>query len=130
MASIFSKIIAGDIPGEKILESDRLFAFLDIRPINPGHVLVVPKQETAYLFDLDEELLSEMLPFSKKISQAIEKATQCERVGVMVAGFEIPHAHLHLIPINGEGELSFDRAKPAKPEELKVMGEKIRSHLN
>jgi histidine triad (HIT) family protein len=129
MASIFSRIIKGEIPCEKILEDSRWFAFLDIRPINPGHTLVVPKLETDYLFDLDEENLAAGLPFAKRIAKALGRSVACKRVGMIVAGFEVPHAHLHLVPIQQEGELSFSRAKPAKPEDLKALGQKIRENL-
>lgn len=129
MASIFSRIIKGEIPCEKILEDDRLFAFLDIRPINPGHTLVVPKKETDYFFDVEDEILAATLPFAKRVARALRQSVQCKRVGVIVAGFEVPHAHLHLVPIQVEGELSFSRAKPARPEDLKALGEKIRSNL-
>jgi histidine triad (HIT) family protein len=129
MASIFSRIIKGEIPCEKILEDGRFFAFLDIRPINPGHTLVVPKQETDYLFDLEDDILSGALPFAKRVAKALRQSVACKRVGVLVAGFEVPHAHIHLVPIQQEGELSFSRAKPAKPEELKDLGRKIREHL-
>lgn len=106
MATIFSRIIAGEIPSYKIAEEDRFFAFLDINPMAKGHTLVVPKQETDYLFDLDDTLLSEMMLFAKKVAKAIEAAVSCERVGVMVIGLEVPHAHIHLIPINREGDMN------------------------
>lgn len=129
MPSLFSKIIAGDIPCEKIAEDERYFAFLDIRPINPGHTLVVPKLEVDYLFDLPETELGGILEFSRPVAKAIEAATNCRRVGMLVAGLEIPHAHLHLVPLAGEGELTFARAKPAEPAELARMAEAIRRHL-
>ncbi len=125
MPSIFTKIIQGEIPCEKILESDKYFAFLDIRPINPGHCLVIPKQETDYIFDLDDDILSGLLPFAKKIIPALEKAVPCKRVGIMVAGLEVPHAHVHLVPMFGEGDLTFSRAKPAIPEELSELRKQI-----
>ena len=98
MATIFSRIIAGEIPSYKIAENDRFFAFLDINPMAKGHTLVVPKQETDYIFDLDDELLSGMILFSKQVASAIQAAIPCNRVGVMVIGMEVPHAHIHLIP--------------------------------
>ena len=106
MASIFSRIAAGEIPSYRVAEDDRHFAFLDINPMAKGHTLVVPKQETDYLFDLDDTLLSEMMLFAKKVAKAIEAAVSCERVGVMVIGLEVPHAHIHLIPINREGDMN------------------------
>jgi histidine triad (HIT) family protein len=129
MASIFSRIIKGEIPCEKILEDARYFAFLDIRPINPGHTLVVPKQETDYLFDVEDEILAGALPFAKRIAKALKKSVDCRRVGLIVAGFEVPHAHIHLVPIQQEGELSFSRAKPAQPDALKALGVTIRENL-
>ena len=111
MATIFSKIIAGDIPSYKIAEDDKFYAFLDINPMAKGHTLVVPKQETDYIFDLDDALLGEMIIFSKRVAQAIEKAISCKRVGVMVIGLEVPHAHIHLVPIQKEGDLNLSNPK-------------------
>ncbi|HHU25462.1 MAG TPA: HIT family protein [Bacteroidales bacterium] len=111
MATIFSKIIAGEIPSYKVAEDERFFAFLDINPVAKGHTLVVPKQETDYLFDLDDEWLSGLALFSKKVALAVKKAVPCKRVGVLVMGLEVPHAHVHLIPIQNEGDLN-----PAKPK--------------
>lgn len=127
MASIFTRIIQGEIPCEKILENERFFAFLDIRPISPGHTLVVPKLEVDNIFDLKDEFLRDMMPFAQLIAKALAKALPCRRVGIMVAGFEVPHAHLHLVPIQHEGDLSFSKAKPATKEELHMLGEKIRA---
>lgn len=130
MATIFSKIIAGDIPSYKIAEDDKFFAFLDINPMAKGHTLVVPKQETDYIFDLEDELLSEMAIFAKRVSKAIEKAVSCKRVGVMVIGLEVPHAHIHLVPIQGEKDLN-----PANPklklssEEFNEIVEKIKAEF-
>lgn len=127
MATIFSKIIAGYIPSYKIAENDKFFAFLDINPMAKGHTLVVPKQETDYIFDLDNALLGEMFVFSKKVAGAIEKAISCRRVGIMVIGLEVPHAHIHLIPIDKEGDmnLSNSRLKLSK-EEFEEIAEAIR----
>ena len=111
MATIFSKIIAGEIPSYKVAEDDRFFAFLDINPMAKGHTLVVPKIEVDYLFDLDDELLAEMTLFSKKVAEAIKKAVPCNRVGVLVMGLEVPHAHVHLIPIMKEGDMNPANAK-------------------
>lgn len=127
--SIFARIMAGEIPCEKILEDDRFFAFLDIRPIAPGHTLVVPRAQVDKLYDLGPEDLAAFLPFAARVSRALEKAVPCARVGMLVAGFEVPHAHLHLVPVNGEGELSFAHAKPAAKEDLAAVGAKIRAAL-
>ncbi|MDR0332514.1 MAG: HIT family protein [Dysgonamonadaceae bacterium] len=126
MATIFSKIINGEIPSYKIAENDRFFAFLDINPMSKGHTLVVPKQETDYIFDLDDALLAEMMIFAKKVALSIEKAVSCTRVGVMVIGLEVPHAHIHLIPIEKEGDMSLanPRLKLSKEEFLDLQ-EKI-----
>lgn len=111
MSTIFSKIIKGEIPCYKIAENDNFFAFLDIRPMAKGHVLVIPKHETDYFFDLDDQLLSEMIVYSKKISKAIQKAVPCKRIGLMVIGMEVPHAHIHLIPINAEKDMSLSNPR-------------------
>lgn len=122
MSGIFSKIIKGEIPSYKIAENDRFFAFLDINPMAKGHVLVVPKQEIDYLFDLEDGLLSEMAVYSKKVAKAIAKAIPCQRVGVMVIGMEVPHAHIHLIPINKESDMSLTnpRLKLEKDEFVEI----------
>ncbi|HTE26786.1 HIT family protein [Flavitalea sp.] len=128
--SLFSKIISGEIPSYKIAENERFFAFLDISPLVPGHTLVVPKTETDKLFDLDDEYLSELLVFSKPIAKAIEKSFDCKRCGISVIGLEVPHTHLHLVPINSADDLNFTRPKinPSK-EQMKTAQEKIISNL-
>jgi histidine triad (HIT) family protein len=130
MSTIFTKILAGEIPAHKILEDDKYLAFLDIRPVNPGHTLVIPKQVIDYIFDIDDELLKGLIVFAKKVSRGVRKAIPCKRVGVMVAGLEVPHAHVHLIPIiESLTELNFSRAKPMASEELARIAQKIRAHL-
>ena len=109
--TIFSKIIAGEIPSYKIAENEKFFAFLDIFPLVKGHVLVVPKIETDKLFDLTDDYLSELLVFSKPIAHAIERSFPCNRCGISVVGLEVPHAHLHLIPINSADDLNFNQPK-------------------
>ena len=130
MPSIFTRIINGEIPCEKILEDADFFAFLDIRPINPGHTLVVPKLEVDELFEVSDAILAKAMPFAKRVAAALKQSVPCRRIGVLVAGFEVPHAHIHLIPIEAEGELSFDRARPAKPEDLAVIGKRIRERIH
>jgi histidine triad (HIT) family protein len=120
MASIFSKIIAGEIPCYKIAEDENFIAFLDVFPLVEGHVLVVPKIEEDYIFDLEENLLSSMLLFAKPIATAIKKCMPCNRVGLSVIGLEVPHAHLHLVPINSADDLNFTRPK------LKLSAEQMR----
>lgn len=129
MPSIFTRIIQGEIPCEKILEDADWFAFMDIRPINPGHTLVIPKIEIDELFEVADDVLRGAMPFAKRIAKAMKRSVPCERIGIMVAGFEVPHAHIHLVPIHGEGELTFSRARAAKPEELATLGRIIRDHL-
>jgi histidine triad (HIT) family protein len=128
--TIFSKIIAGDIPAYKIAENDQFFAFLDIFPLVEGHVLVVPKLEIDKFFDVPDVYLSSLLLFAKPIAKAIEKAFPCNRVGLAVVGLEVPHAHLHLVPINGIDDLNFTRKKlKLSAEQLKAAQEKILAHL-
>lgn len=128
--TIFSKIIAGEIPSYKIAENEKFFAFLDIFPLREGHVLVVPKTETDKLFDLSDDYLSEMLVFAKPIARAIEKAFNCNRCGISVIGLEVPHAHMHLIPINSSNDLNFTQHKPqASADSLKKAQEKILAAL-
>ena len=118
--TIFTRIINGEIPSYKVAENDKFYAFLDINPLQKGHTLVVPKlsePEADYIFDLDDDILSEMLVFSKQIAQGIKAATQCKRVGVAVIGLEVPHVHMHLIPINKEGDMSFSNPKMTLPAE-------------
>ncbi|MGF2413640.1 HIT family protein [Ferruginibacter sp.] len=129
--TIFSKIIAGQIPCYKVAENEKFFAFLDIEPIVKGHVLIVPKLETDKIFDVPDEYLAEILLFAKPIAHAIEKVFDCNRCGITVMGLEVPHAHLHLVPINSAGDLNFTKHKSkATAEELKIVQEKIMQHLS
>jgi histidine triad (HIT) family protein len=129
--TLFTKIIRGDIPSYKIAEDDRFFAFLDIFPLRQGHVLVIPKTEVDNLFDLGEDYLSRILVFAQPIAKAIERAFPCDRCGITVIGLEVPHAHVHLIPINSSNDLNFTQPKPkASDEDLKTAQEKILSFLN
>lgn len=126
MASIFSKIIAGEIPCYKVTENDQFLAFLDIFPLKKGHVLVVPKKEVDYIFDLDDETYLGLMDFSKKVAKAIKKTVPCNRVGVVVMGLEIPHAHVHLIPINSESDMNFRNEKlKLSKEEFEEIASKI-----
>lgn len=129
--TIFSKIIAGEIPSFKIAENDLFYAFLDIFPLVKGHVLVVPKTETDFFFDLEQNYLSQILVFAQPIAKAIEKAFPCNRCGLSVIGLEVPHAHLHLLPINSADDLNFNRPKlKLTPEELKEVQQLIISSLS
>lgn len=128
--SIFTKIISGEIPSYKIKEDEHFFAFLDIFPLVKGHVLVVPKSETDKIFDLSDEYLSRMLVFARPIAKAIEKSFNCNRCGISVIGLEVPHAHMHLIPINTSNDLNFTRPKLSlSKEELAEIEQKIISNL-
>ncbi|GGH76980.1 histidine triad (HIT) family protein [Filimonas zeae] len=128
--TLFSKIIAGEIPSYKIAEDDRFFAFLDIFPATPGHVLVVPKTEVDRLFDLPAEYLNGLLTFAQPIAKAIQQAFPCDRVNILTLGFEVPHAHVHLIPMNGMADADILASKKkAEPEELAAAQQKITSYL-
>ncbi|MBP1666582.1 MAG: histidine triad protein [Bacteroidetes bacterium] len=130
MATLFSRIIKGEIPCYKIAEDDRYFAFLDINPLKAGHTLVVPKQETDYIFDLDNEMLAGLIVFSKKVAVAIKKAFPCNRIGVAVLGLEIPHVHIHLVPMDSMEDVNFRNPKlKFTPEEFKQIAEKIRKEI-
>jgi histidine triad (HIT) family protein len=130
MASIFTKIINGEIPCYKIAENDKFLAFLDVFPLVHGHVLVVPKNEVDYIFDMEDSELSAMMLFAKKIAKAQKAAVVCKRIGVAVIGLEVPHAHIHLVPMNTANDVNFTQPK-IKPtaDELSAMAEMIKSRL-
>ena len=128
MASIFSRIVAGEIPCHKVTENDDFFAFLDINPKTDGHTLVIPKQEIDYIFDIDDEMLGRMMQFAKTVARGIAKAIPCKRIGVAVIGLEVPHAHIHLIPIRKESDLFAGKSKK-KPDELARIAALIREQL-
>jgi len=131
MATLFTRIIEGEIPCYKIAEDEKYFAFLDINPLAKGHTLVVPKEETDYLFDMSDNSLAGMAVFAKKIALAIGKSVPCKRVGVAVLGLEVPHAHIHLIPVNSLNDINFARPKlKLTPEEFEAVAEKIRAALS
>ncbi|MCD6065783.1 MAG: family hydrolase [Bacteroidetes bacterium] len=131
MPGIFSKIIAGEIPCYKVAENEHCFAFLDINPLKKGHTLVVPKKEVDYLFDLDDADYIELQKFAKRIAIAIKKEIPCKRIGEVVLGFEVPHAHIHLIPVNTEGEIDFKNPKlRLEKEEMQQIADAIGKHLS
>ncbi|WP_421917997.1 HIT family protein [Marinifilum sp.] len=131
MASIFTKIVQGEIPCHKIAEDDKYFAFLDISPLAKGHTLVIPKQEVDYIFDLEDDVLAGLNVFAKKIAKAIDKSLECKRVGVAVIGLEVPHTHIHLVPLNHIGDLNFDNPKLSlSQEELAEVAEAIRKNID
>jgi histidine triad (HIT) family protein len=131
MATIFSRIIKGEIPGYKIAEDERYFAFLDINPLRAGHTLVVPKEETDYVFDLDDEVLSGLFVFSKKVAAAIKSAIPCNRIGIAVLGLEIPHAHIHLVPMDSMEDVNFRNPKlKFTPDEFRDIAQKIRREIS
>ncbi|MCU4174727.1 HIT family protein [Carboxylicivirga sp. N1Y90] len=130
MPSIFTRIINGEIPCYKIAEDDRFFAFLDINPLSEGHTLVIPKLEEDYLFDLEDTLLADMMVFSKKIAVAQKKVIDCKRVGIAVLGLEVPHAHIHLIPLQNETDINFSKPKlKFSQEEFIAIADKIKVQL-
>lgn len=125
--TIFSKIIAGEIPSYKCAESDRFYAFLDINPVGKGHTLVVPKKEIDYLFDMDDEELGAMMVFAKKVARAIKSVIPCRKVGMAVLGLEVNHAHIHLIPLQSEGDMDFKNKKQFTPEQMQQIASDILS---
>lgn len=131
MASIFTKIIQGEIPCHKVAEDDRFLSFLDINPLAKGHTLVIPKKEVDYIFDLDDILLTDLVLFAKKVSKGIEKVVSCERIGMTVIGLEVPHVHIHLIPINSINDMNFSNPRVAMTkEELATLADSIASKLD
>lgn len=130
MASIFTKIIRGEIPSYKVAESDKYYAFLDIAPLQKGHTLVVPKQEEDYIFDLSDEELAGMMVFAKKIAKALQKSVPCQRIGVAVLGLDVPHAHIHLVPLQQGNDLNFSNPKKEFPkEEMQACADLIASNM-
>lgn len=128
--TIFSRIIAGEIPCYKVAEDDRFFAFLDINPVNWGHTLVVPKREEDYIFDLSDEELAAMTVFAKKVARAIKAAIPCRKVGVTVLGLEVPHAHIHLVPLQQEGDMNFSKKiSDPDPERMKALASAIAENI-
>lgn len=126
MSTIFSRIISGEIPSYKVAEDENYYAFLDINPLAAGHTLVVPKKEVDYIFDLDDETLACMMVFAKRVAAKIKEVTACKRVAVVVLGLEVPHAHIHLIPINSESDVDFHRPKlKLTSEEFTALAEKL-----
>ena len=131
MASIFTKIINREIPGHIVAENDNYIAFLDINPLVEGHVLVVPKKETDYIFDLEDDLLSGLHLFAKKVAKGIEQSVECKRIGVAVIGLEVPHVHIHLVPLNSMNDINFnkDKLNPSQ-DELEKMANKIKGAID
>lgn len=129
--TIFSKIVAGEIPSYKVAEDDRYYAFLDINPLQWGHTLVIPKQETDYIFDLDDETLAGLQVFAKKVAKAIKAAIPCRKVGQAVLGLEVPHAHIHLVPLSTEGDMNFHKKiENPSPEKMTEISAKIAEKFN
>ena len=130
MASVFTKIVKGEIPSYKIAEDENYYAFLDINPLAKGHTLIIPKKETDYIFDLEDELLAGMMVFAKKVAKAIDASVDCKRVGVAVIGLEVAHAHIHLIPVNNISDIDFSRPKlKFSEEDYQQTAQKIRAAL-
>ena len=130
MSTIFSKIIAGEIPSHKIAEDANFLAFLDVSPVAEGHTLVIPKKEVSYLFDLEDDLYTGLLLFAKRLVPALAKAVPCKRIGVSVIGLEVPHTHIHLVPLNRIEDINFSKPKLSmRPEELQEIAARIRKNL-
>ncbi|MDN5349015.1 MAG: histidine triad family protein [Bacteroidales bacterium] len=131
MATLFTKIVQGEIPAFKVAENDRFLAFLDINPLAKGHTLVIPKKETDYILDMEDEELAALMVFAKKVGRAIEKLVPCKRMGITVIGLEIPHTHIHLIPINSIYDMDFKQPKlKFTPEEMEQLGLAIRNEVS
>ncbi len=130
MASIFSKIVAGEIPCHKIAETSEFLAFLDVNPVAKGHTLVIPKEEIDYIFDLDEAKYLGLMKFARQIAQAIEQVVDCQRIGLSVIGLEVPHAHVHLVPLNQMSDMDFGKKIKMKAEDLAALATTIREKLN
>lgn len=131
MASIFTRIVSGEIPSYKVAESEDYYAFLDINPLAPGHTLVIPKKETDYIFDLEKREYEGLLLFAREVAIAIKEALPCLRVGVAVLGLEVPHAHIHLVPLNSEADLNFRNQRvKLTPEQMKQLANEIASKFN
>lgn len=131
MPTVFSRIIVGEIPSHKIAENDEFFAFLDINPIAKGHTLVIPKEEVDYIFDINDEKLGRMMVFAKRVAAALQKTVPCKRIGLSVIGMEVPHAHIHLVPLNKESDIYFGKMKEnPKPEELEALAANVRENYN
>ncbi len=129
MPSIFSRIVSGDIPSYKVAENDNFLAFLDVMPLLPGHVLVIPKKEVDYIFDLNAEEYQDLWLFAQQVAKGLKQAIPCKRVGIAVIGLEVPHAHIHLVPMNEVGDINFTRSKMSPTtEELEAVAEKIRTY--
>lgn len=130
MASIFTRIVKGEIPSYKVAETDKYYAFLDISPLQKGHTLVIPKREEDYLFDLSDEELAGLMVFAKEVARAIQRSVPCKRVGVAVLGLDVPHAHVHLVPLNEGNDLNFSNPKKQfSPEEMKTCAEMIAGNM-
>jgi histidine triad (HIT) family protein len=129
MPTIFTKIINGELPAYKVAETDKFLAFLDVRPNTKGHTLCIPKEEVIKLFDLDEETYMELMGFSRKVAKGIEKAVPCKRVGMAVVGLEVPHVHVHLIPLNSMGDMNFANSVSLSDEEFKKIAEDIKAGI-
>ena len=129
MPTLFTKIISGELPAYKVAETDKFLAFLDIRPNAKGHTLCIPKEEVNKIFDLEEEVYQELMRFSRKVAIALEKAVPCKRVGMAVVGLEVPHVHVHLIPLNSMGDMDFSRSLSLSEEEFQQIAEDIKAQF-
>lgn len=129
MPTIFSRIAAGEIPSYKVAEDSRHYAFLDINPVAPGHVLVIPRREEDYIFNLPEQDYSELMMFARRVAEALKKAIPCKRVGVAVLGMEVPHTHIHLVPLNSEGDMNFANKHSLPAEQMQAIADAIAANF-
>ncbi|WP_324719836.1 HIT family protein [Salinimicrobium sp. HB62] len=129
MPSIFTKIVNGELPAYKVAETDKFLAFLDVRPNAKGHTLCIPKEEVNKLFDLDEETYMELMAFSRKVAKGLEKAVSCKRIGMAVVGLEVPHVHVHLIPLNSMGDMNFANSVSLTEDELRQIADDIKANI-
>jgi histidine triad (HIT) family protein len=130
MASIFSKIISGEIPSFKVAESDQFYAFLDVRPVAFGHTLIVPKQEVDYIFDMEDALYLDLLLFAKKVAKVLKEEVTCKKIGISVIGLEVPHAHVHLVPINAVSDMTFGKSIEVSEDDMLRLSSKLFSKLS
>ncbi len=130
MATIFSRIAAGEIPSYKVAEDEKHYAFLDINPVAPGHVLVIPRREESYIFNLSDEEYASLMAFARRVAKALEKAMPCKRIGVAVIGLEVPHTHIHLIPLNSEKDMDFSHKLSLPAEEMEAIARRIAAEMD
>ncbi|MBD5249697.1 MAG: HIT family protein [Bacteroides sp.] len=130
MSTIFSKIAAGEIPSYKVAEDEKHYAFLDINPVAPGHVLVIPRREVSYIFDMEADEYADLTAFARRVAKALERAMPCKRIGVAVIGLEVPHTHIHLIPLNSEKDMDFSHKTTLPADEMQAIADRIAAEMD